>query len=199
MVQGKRFPPYATKQNPTRQHRQRLFFLAALGLVLSVVLMGCEVDQQAMQRDPFMRDMMSLQKQVDQPHKMGQSFDVGNTRWNIKAAHAALSLRLGATSQKARGKFIIIDFTFTNTTGQPQRPTADMLQLADGQLATYKSDAATTARLATWQKTANFLKNTFQPNQAYFCSLVFDLPVATSGLTLEFQSFPTQDNSMPGM
>jgi Domain of unknown function (DUF4352) len=100
---------------------------------------------------------------------------------------------------KAKGKFVVIDFTFTNTTNQPQRPTADMLQIEDAQLTSYKSDAHITAMLAAWQKTPNFLKETTQPNKAYDCSLVFDLPVQTSGLTLEFQSFPTQDNSDQGM
>ncbi len=178
---------------------RRVPALAALGLALSMVLISCTVDQSALQRDPFMRDMMSLQNQVDQPHKMGQSFDVGNTRWKINAAHAALTLRLGSNTVKARGKFVVIDFTFTNTTDQPQRPTAAMLQIEDAQLASYKSDAQTTALLAAWQKTANFLKDTFQPNKAVACSLVFDLPVETSGLTLEFQSFPTQNNSPEGM
>ncbi|HLV99690.1 MAG TPA: DUF4352 domain-containing protein [Ktedonobacterales bacterium] len=173
--------------------------LAALVLALSVLLIGCTVNQSDLQRDPFMRDMMSLQNQVDQPHKMGQSFDVGNTRWKISAAHAALSLRLGSKMVKARGKFVVIDFTFTNTTDQPQHPTAAMLQIEDGQLATYKSNAEATALLAAWQKTPNFLKDTFQPNKAVACSLVFDLPVDTSGLTLEFQSFPTQDNTPDGM
>lgn len=200
MLKGNLFSqPYTSPGHTTQPHWRRLLCLAALGVLLGVVLMGCEVDQQAMQRDPFMRDMMSLQNQVNQPHKMGQTFDVGNTRWNINAAHAALSLRLGTTVVKARGKFVVIDFTFTNTTNQPQRPTDDMLQMEDGQLATYKSDAATTAQLAAWQKTPNFLKATFQPKKDYTCSLVFDLPVQTSGLTLAFQSFPTQDDSMPGM
>jgi len=153
--------------------------------------MGCTIDQQALQRDPFMRDMMNLQNQVDQPHKMGQTFDVGNTRWKISAAHAALALQLGANTVKAQGKFVIIDFTFTNTTDQPQNPTADMLTLEDAQLKTYQSDAKVTALLSTWQKTPNFLKDAFQPNHAYDCSIVFELPVQTSGLTLAFQSFPT--------
>jgi hypothetical protein len=161
-----------------------------------MLLMGCQVDQQALQRDPFMQDMMSLQNQVDQPHKMGQTFDVGNTRWKINAAHAALTLRLGSNVVKARGKFVVIDFTFTNTTDQPQKPTAAMLQIEDAQLTSYKGDAHTTALLAAWQKTPNFLADTFQPNKAGGCSLVFDLPVQTSGLTLEFQSFPTQDDPM---
>jgi hypothetical protein len=200
MLKGNQFSQPDTRPGHAARHRWRsLLCLAALGVILGALLMGCEVDQDAMQRDPFMRDMMSLQKQVDQPHKMGQAFDVGNTRWKINAAHAALALRLGNTSVKARGKFVVIDFTFTNTTTQPQRPTADMLQIEDGQLTSYKGDARTTAQLASWQKTSNFLKETFQPNKAYPCSLVFDLPVATSGLTLEFQSFPTQDDSVPGM
>lgn len=176
---------------------RRLVGLAALGVVLGTMLMGCTVDQSTLQRDPFMRDMLSLQNQVDQPHKIGQTFDVGNTRWRISAAHAALTLRLGSHVMKAHGKFVVIDFTFTNTTNQPQRPTADMLQIEDAQLNTYKSDAATTALLSAWQGTPNFLKDTFQPNLAYNCSIVFDLPVQTSGLTLEFQSFPTQDDSAP--
>lgn len=180
-------------------HWRRMFGLAALGVVLGALLMGCTVDQSTLQRDPFMRDMMSLQNQVDQPHKLGQTFDVGNTRWNISAAHAALALRLGANIVKARGKFVVIDFTFTNTTNQPQHPTADMLQIEDAQLTTYKSDASTTALLSAWQATPNFLKDAFQPNRAYHCSIVFDLPVQTSGLTLQFQSFPTQDDSPPDM
>lgn len=180
-------------------HWRRVSGLAALGVVLGTLLMGCTVDQSTLQRDPFMRDMMSLQNQVDQPHKMGQTFDVGNTRWTISAAHAALALRLGANMVKARGKFVVIDFTFTNTTDQPQHPTADMLQIADAQLTTYKSDASTTTLLSAWQATSNFLKDTFQPNRAYNCSIVFDLPVQTSGLTLQFQSFPTQDDSPPDM
>jgi hypothetical protein len=180
-------------------HWRRVSGLAALGVVLGALLMGCTVDQSTLQRDPFMRDMMSLQNQVDQPHKMGQTFDVGNTRWNISAAHAALALRLGARTVKAHGKFVVIDFTFTNTTDQPQHPTADMLQIEDAQLTTYKSDANTTALLSAWQATPDFLKDTFQPNRAYTCSIVFDLPVQTSGLTLQFQSFPTQDDSPPDM
>lgn len=200
MISGKLFTPSIIRQQRrTRQRWQRVLGLAALGVVLGGFLMGCEVDQQALQRDPFMRDMMSLQKQVDQPHKMGQAFDVGNTRWKINAAHAALTLRLGDKTIKARGKFVVIDFTFMNNTDQPQQPTADMLQIEDAQLTSHKSDAQTTALLAAWQQTSNFLKDTFQPGKAYTCSLVFDLPVATSGLTLQFQSFPTQDTSPPGM
>jgi tRNA A-37 threonylcarbamoyl transferase component Bud32 len=197
MIPGNVFlPPFTSQQRGARQHWRRVLSLAALGIVVSVLLMGCQVDQQTLQRDPFMRDMMSLQNQVDQPHKMGQAFDVGNTRWKINAAHAALTLRLGSNIVKAHGKFVVIDFTFTNTTDQPQRPTADMLQIEDAQLTSYKGDAHTTALLAAWQKTPNFLTDTFQPNKASDCSIVFDLPVQTSGLTLEFQSFPTQDDSM---
>jgi len=190
---------FITQKQLVHHRWRRVPALAALAAVLGVLLIGCTVDQSDLQRDPFMRDMMSLQNQVDQPHKMGQSFDVGNTRWKINAAHAALTLRLGSKTVKARGKFVVIDFTFTNTTDQPQRPTAPMLQIEDGQLASYKSDAPTTALLAAWQKTPDFLKDTFQPNKAVACSLVFDLPVETSGLTLEFQSFPTQDDAPEGM
>lgn len=189
-------PLFSSQQRGARQRWRRVLGLAAFALVVGMLLMGCQVDQQALQRDPFMRDMMSLQNQVDQPHKIGQAFDVGNTRWTIKAAHAALTLRLGPNVVKARGKFVVIDFTFTNTTDQPQKPTADMLQIEDAQLASYKGDAHTTALLASWQKTPNFLTDTFQPNKAGDCSLVFDLPTQTSGLTLEFQSFPTQDDPM---
>ena len=160
--------------------------------------MGCTVDQSALQRDPFMRDMMSLQQQQDQPHKLGQAFDVGNTRWNVRAAHAALRLRLGSsTVLKARGKFVVIDFTFTNLTDTAQRPTADMLELGDAQLNTYQSNAHMTGLLSAWQKTPDFLKDVFQPGHAYDCSIVFDLPVETSGLTLNFQSFPTEDTTPP--
>ncbi|HEY7347479.1 MAG TPA: DUF4352 domain-containing protein [Ktedonobacterales bacterium] len=194
------FTPWFIRRKRARHHRwRRAPGLAALGIVLGGLLIGCTVDQSTLQRDPFMRDMMSLQQQVDQPHKIGQTFDVGNTRWNIRAAHAALTLRLGSNMVKARGKFVVIDFTFTNTTDQPQHPTADMLQIEDAQLNTHKSDATTTAMLASWQKTPNFLKATFQPNKRYPCSLVFDLPVQTSGLTLEFQSFPTEDDPPPDM
>jgi hypothetical protein len=200
MQKGNHTTLRSIKQKYTQRPRWRHApALAALVLTLSVLLIGCTVDQSALQRDPFMRDMMSLQNQVDQPHKMGQSFDVGNTRWKISAAHAALALRLGKKIVKARGKFVVIDFTFTNTTDQPQRPTAAMLQIENAQLTSYKSDAQTTALLAAWQKTPNFLKDTFQPNKAVACSLVFDLPVQTNGLTLEFQSFPTQDNAPEGM
>ncbi len=174
---------------------RRLLSLVALWLVPGAMLMGCEVDQKALERDPFMRDIMSLQQQVDQPHKMGQVFDVGNTRWKISAAHAALTLRLGNKIIQAQGKFVVIDFTFTNMTDQPQHPTTDTLQIEDAQLQTYKSDANTTALLSSWQKTPNFLKDSFQPHQAYNCSLVFDLPVGASGLILKFQSFPTVDAS----
>jgi Domain of unknown function (DUF4352) len=200
MKKGKLFAPRFSRQKRSpHPFWQRWPGLAALGMVLGIVLMGCTVDQSDLQRDPFMRDMMSLQNQVDQPHKIGQTFDVGNTRWKISAAHAALTLRLGADTVKAKGKFVVIDFTFTNTTNQPQQPTVDMLQIEDAQLVNYKGDAHITAMLAAWQKTPNFLKATTQPNKAYDCSLVFDLPVQTSGLTLEFQSFPTQDNSDQGM
>jgi hypothetical protein len=187
---------------PTRSSEQRwqhIAALAALGIVLGILLMGCTVNQSDLQRDPFMRDMMSLQNQVDQPHKMGQSFDVGNTRWKISAAHAALSLRLGSHVVKAKGKFVVIDFRFTNTSAQTQQPTADMLQIEDAQLTSYKSDAKTSALLSTWQKTPNFLRMQAQPNKTIDCSLVFDLPVTTSGLTLAFQSFPTRDDSIPGV
>ncbi len=199
MHKGKRITLHFISLKHAHAPWRRAAALAALLLALGVLLMGCQVDQSDLQRDPFMRDMMSLQNQVDQPHKMGQSFDVGNTRWKIDAAHAALTLRLGMNVVKARGKFVVIDFTFTNTTDQPQRPTAGMLQIEDGQLTSYKSDARTTALLAAWQKTPDFLTATFQPNKSIACSLVFDLPVETSGLTLEFQSFPTQDNDPEGM
>ncbi len=192
-------PRRSAQQRSLYRSWRRALGLAALGVVLGTALLGCEVDQQTLQRDPFMRDMMSLQQQVDQPHKMGQTFDVGNTRWNISAAHAALTLRLGAKVIKAHGKFVVIDFTFTNMTDQPQRPTADMLKIEDAQLKTYKSDAGITALLSSWQKTTNFLNASFLPHKAYDCSIVFDLPVATSGLTLEFQSFPTEDDSTPDM
>jgi hypothetical protein len=178
--------------------RFRLPGLAAFAFLLVAWLIGCAVDQSALQRDPFMRDMMSLQQQGDQPHKMGQTFDVGNTRWKVNAAHAALALRLGSsTLLKARGKFVVIDFTFTNLTNQAQRPTANMLQLQDAQLKTYTSDAHITAMLSSWQKTPDFLKDVFQPSRAYDCSIVFDLPVETAGLTLNFQSFPTEDSMPP--
>lgn len=157
--------------------------------------MGCQVDQQALQRDPFMRDMLQLQQQQDQPHKFGQTFDVGNTRWKISAAHAALTLRLGTQVVNAQGKFVVVDFTFTNTTDQPQHPTADMLLLQDSSgNVTYKSDAQNTSLLSTWQQTTNFLKDLFQPNHPYDCSIVFDVPTKASNLSLNFQSFPTQED-----
>jgi hypothetical protein len=171
----------------------RWLSLVLLSLMLGGILMGCQVDQQALQRDPFMRDMMQLQQQQDQPHKFGQTFDVGNTRWKISAAHAALTLRLGAQVIQAQGKFVVIDFTFTNTTDQPQHPTADMLLLQDSSgNVSYKSDAQNTSLLSTWQQTANFLKDVFQPNHPYDCSVVFDVPIKASNLSLNFQSFPTQ-------
>ncbi len=178
--------------------KRRFPGLAVMIWILGALLQGCTVDQNALQRDPFMRDMMSLQQQTDQPHKMGQPFDVGNTRWDIHAAHAALRLRLGSkTLLRAHGKFVVIDFTFTNMTGSSQHPTADMLEIQDGQLNIYKSDARTTALLSAWQKTPNFLKDAFQPDRTYDCSVVFDLPVETAGLTLIFQSFPTEDDTTP--
>lgn len=158
--------------------------------------MGCQVDQQALQRDPFMRDMMQLQQQQDQPHKFGQSFDVGNTRWKISAAHAALSLRLGSNVIQASGEFVVIDFTFTNTTNQPQHPTADMLLLQDTTAnVTYKSDTQNTTLLSDWQQTTDFLKDLFQPNHPYDCSVVFDIPTKAGNLSLNFQSFPTEDDN----
>ena len=172
--------------------------LAVMVWILGTLVQGCTVDQNAMQRDPFMRDMMSLHQQTDQPHKMGQTFDVGNTRWDVRAAHAALRLRLGSkTVLRAQGKFVVIDFTFTNMTDSPQHPTADMLEIQDAQLNTYKSDARATALLSAWQKTPNFLKDVFQRGRAYDCSIVFDLPAETAGLTLTFQSFPTEDDTSP--
>lgn len=174
----------------------RVVSLPILSLVLGGSLMGCQVDQQALQRDPFMRDMMQLQQQQDQPHKFGQSFDVGNTRWKISAAHAALSLRLGSNVIQASGEFMVIDFTFTNTTDQPQHPTADMLLLQDTTATvTYKSDAQNTTLLANWQQTTNFLKDLFQPNQPYDCSVVFDISKKAGNLSLNFQSFPTEDDN----
>ena len=184
-----------TQKRPhSPSHRRQLAFLILTSLLF---LTGCQVDQSALQRDPFMRDMMQLQ-QSDQAHQIGQTFDVGNTRWNIQAAHASLALRLGSdTLLKAHGKFVIIDFLFTNLTDQPQRPTADMLQIVDANAVTYNSDSQITAQLAAWQHTPDFLSDTFLPNQANTCSLVFDLPATTSGLTLNFQSFPTEDTSPP--
>lgn len=181
-----------------RSGGSRLLSLTVMALVLGTLLIGCAVDQNAMQRDPFMRDMMSLQQQQDQPHKIGQTFDVGNTRWDIRAAHAALRLRLGSKMRlRAHGKFVVIDFTFTNLTDGPQHPTAAMLEIQDTQLNTYKSDAHATTLLSAWQKTPNFLKDVFQPGRAYDCSIVFDLPLETAGLTLNFQSFPTQNGDTP--
>lgn len=174
-----------------------LFLLLALCL-LFFALAGCEVDQQALQRDPFMRDMMQLQQQNNPTYKMGQPFEIGNTRWTIQAAHASLSLRLGQnTLLKAQGKFVIIDFAFTNLTTQPQRPTADMLQIADAQSRSYKADLHATQMLSTWQHTANFLSDSFQPNQAENCSIVFDIPLEAQNLSLNFQSFPTEDDTTP--
>lgn len=173
----------------------RVMNLVILSLVLGVALMGCQVDQQALQRDPFMRDMMQLQQQQDQPHKFGQTFDVGNTRWNISAAHAALTLRLGAKVVQTQGEFVVIDFTFTNTTDQPQHPTADMLLLQDtAASATYKSDVRNTILLSNWQQTTDFLTDLFQPNHPYNCSIVFDIPTKARNLSLNFQSFPTQED-----
>ena len=173
--------------------------LLLLGLMLGSLLMGCQISKEAAQRDPFLGEMMQLQQQQDSPHKFGETFDVGNTRWKIAAAHATLALRLGSHLVKPHGKFVIVDFTFTNLTDTPQRPTADMLQLADAKAnIAYRSDAQTTALLSAWQKTSNFLQEQFQPNQPYTCSLAFDIPVQASNLVLNFQSFPTQDVS-PGM
>ena len=183
------------KRSSEQKTRCRLMGLVALGLVLGGLLMGCQVDQQALQRDPFMRDMMQLQQQQDQPHKFGQTFDVGNTRWKISAAHAALSLRLGSTVVQAHGEFVVIDFTFTNTTGQPQHPTADMLLLEDTTAnVSYKSDLQNTTLLSNWQQTTNFLKDLFEPNHPYDCSIIFDVPTKASNLSLNFQSFPTPED-----
>lgn len=171
--------------------------LAAFGLIV-ILLAGCDVDQQALQRDPFMRDMVQLQQQTNQAYQMGKPFEVGNTRWNIQAAHASLALRLGQNvSLKAQGKFVIIDFVFTNLTSQTQRPTPDMLQVVDDQSHSYKADLQTTLMLSTWQKTANFLSDSFQPNQAKNCSIVFDIPLVAKNLSLNFQSFPTEDDPPP--
>jgi hypothetical protein len=191
---------------PSRQHPQKrrqlsrftyLLFLPALGLTI-LLLAGCEVDQQALQRDPFMRDMMQLQQQNDQKYQMGKPFDIGNTRWNIQAAHASLGLRLGNTVLlKAQGKFVIIDFVFTNLTTQAQRPTAQMLQITDAQSHSYRADLPTTEKLSTWQHTTNFLSDRFQPNQAKNCSIVFDIPLEAKNISLNFQSFPTEDDTTP--
>lgn len=184
------------KRSPHHKIRLRVVSLVTLSLVLGGILMGCQVDQQALQRDPFMRDMMQLQQQQDQPHKFGQSFDVGNTRWKISAAHAALSLRLGSNVSQASGKFVVIDFTFTNTTDQPQHPTAEMLLLQDTTAnVTYKSNTQNTTLLSNWQQTTNFLKDLFQPNHPYDCSVVFDIPTKAGNLSLNFQSFPTEDDN----
>lgn len=179
------------------QHKTywRVMSLVILSLLPGTTLMGCQVDQQALQRDPFMRDMMQLQQQQDQPHKFGQTFDVGNTRWKISAAHAALTLRLGAKVVQTQGEFVVIDFTFTNTTNQPQHPTADMLLLQNTTAnVTYKSDMQNTTLLSHWQQTTNFLTDLFQPNHPYNCSIVFDIPTKPSNLSLNFQSFPTQED-----
>lgn len=177
--------------------RFRLPGLLLLMLALGSLLMGCQISKEAAQRDPFLGEMMQLQQQQDSPHKFGQTFDVGNTEWKINAAHATMALRLGSHLVKARGEFIVIDFTFTNLTNTPQQPTADMLQLEDTAAnKSYKSDAQTTARLSAWQKTTNFLQAQLQPNQPYTCSIVFDIHAGSSSLTLNFQSFPTQDNSL---
>ncbi len=192
---------YTRHHNKLQRKSWRLLSLLVLGLMLVGGAMGCEVDQNALQRDPFMRDMMQLQQSQNAPSRtFGQTFDVGNTRWNISAAHAALSLRLGSnTPLKAQhGEFIIIDFTFTNLTQRPQHPTADMILLEDAAHVHYKSDPHVTARLSQWQKTANFLTELFQPNRPYDCSIVFDIPLQTTSLSLNFQSFPSQDDS-PGI
>ncbi len=183
-----------------RAGSQRWGYRLLLPVLCLVVfaLAGCEVDQQALQRDPFMRDMMQLQQQNNLTYKMGQPFEIGNTRWTIQAAHASLNLRLGqSTVLKAQGKFVIIDFAFTNLTTQPQHPTADMLQIADAQSQSYKADLHATAMLSTWQHTMNFLTDSFQPNQVENCSIVFDIPLETQNLSLNFQSFPTEDDTTP--
>jgi hypothetical protein len=166
--------------------------------LLALFLAGCEVDQQALQRDPFMRDMMQLQQQNNPTYQMDKPFEIGNTRWNIQAAHASLNLRLGQNVVlKAQGKFVIIDFVFTNLTTQVQHPTPDMLQVVDAQSHTYTADLHTTQMLSAWQHTANFLSDSFQPNQAITCSIVFDIPLEAQNLSLNFQSFPTEDDTTP--
>lgn len=195
-----------TNKHPPEQRRQkqrifrgRINRLLLPGFCLIMLLLAaCNVDQQALQRDPFMRDMMQLQQQNNQAYQMGKSFEIGNTRWTIQAAHASLGLRLGQNvSLKAQGKFVIIDFVFTNLTNQTQHPTPDMLQVVDAQSQSYKADLDTTQRLSDWQKTTNFLSGSFPPNQAKNCSIVFDVPLAAQNLSLNFQSFPTEEDTPP--
>jgi hypothetical protein len=185
------------KKRRRPKQRASRFILLTLALA-ALFLASCEVDQQALQRDPFMRDMMQLQQQNTQTYQMGKPFEIGNTRWTIQAAHASLSLRLGQNVVlRAHGKFVIIDFIFTNLTTQPQRPTADMLQVVDAQSHSYKADQPTTAELSNWQQTPDFLTASFQPNKAKPGSIVFDVPLEATILSLSFQSFPTEDTTPP--
>jgi hypothetical protein len=164
--------------------------------LLLIALAGCQISQDAVKRDPFLQELVAAQQSA-QPHKLGQPFDLDNTRWTIRDATAAYALQLGSTVLRARGEFVIVQFALENLSGTTQPPEADMLVLTSGQRQsrTFQPDAHATAVYTGWVHEVDLLTTPLKPNVSYDLTLVFDVPRREGALSLSFHSYP--DPNLP--
>jgi hypothetical protein len=167
----------------------QLLLATVLGVLLVMALAGCQISQDAVKRDPFLQELVAAQ-QAGQPHKLGQPFDLDNTRWSIQSARIAYALQLGSTVLRARGEFVVVQFALENLSGATQPPEPDMLLLQSGQSRTFKPDVRTTALYTGWVHQVDFLTTPLKPNIPYTLSLVFDVPRGSGELGLAFHSYP---------
>jgi hypothetical protein len=176
----------------------RLASALALATLLLVALGGCQISQEAMKKDPFLQEVAAAQ-QSSAPHKLGQPFELDNTRWTIQEARAAYSLQLGTTLLQAHGQYIVVRFVLENLTAAPQPPQVDMLVLQTGDNRTFKPDRTATALYTAWMHETDILTATLKPNTPYALALVFDVPRDAKALALAFHSYPDSRLSDPSL
>lgn len=178
--------PPARPRTQARPRGHAIWLLAALALI--VVLGGCQLDPDAVKKDPFLQELVAAQQQSATP-KLGEAFEVGNTRWTIASTEAAYRIKLGADQFQAHGVYVVVHFTFTSLMDTPQHAPSDILMLQSGGN-TFTADGATTAAFTGWTHATNLLAATLQPNAAYTAALVFDVPRDAGGLTVQVHSLP---------
>lgn len=200
MVGGPAICAAMLSRRPVARRRAvgRLASALALALLLLVALGGCQISQDAMKKDPFLQELAAAQ-QSTAPHKLGQPFDLDNTRWIIQEARGAYSLQLGATVIHARGQYVVVRFVLRNLTATPQPPLGDMLVMKTADDRTIAPDRAATALYVAWMGEVNFLTATLKPNTPYVLALVFDVPRDATSLALAFHSYPDPQLSDPSL
>jgi hypothetical protein len=187
--------------------------LAAVALGALLLLSGCQISQQAAKEDPFLQELLNAQKgqsaiseqnaltgtqQDRSPHKIGAPFQVNNTVWTVESADAAYQLQIGNSVLTAKGEYIVVHFLFQNISFSQQPPLPDMLVIQSGggkSTHTFLPDKSVTKLYDQQVKDPDFLTVTTVPEATYKLAIVFDVPRGLTELTLQFHSYPQQDQN----